>query len=148
MNGEQKAVDGLTKVIGIVELVVYRIAEDGEGRTEERVKVRALAVKHYPKIVSALGDQLALAALYCGKVLADGHPADGHPADGNQAGQPDVEWAGDLAPESLKAIMEEGNRLNLDFFSQWFDRQKGMVEILRPGLAEKLMAKAAEKAES
>jgi len=72
----------------------------------ERVKVRQLAVKYLPELLriesSLPFDEIAEVCLLTGK---------------------ETDWAERLAPESHEAIINEGEKLNRDFFGRWVSRQ-------------------------
>lgn len=48
-------------------------------------------------------------------------------------------WAKLLTPESHNRLMVEAERLNHDFFSQWLQRHLAKMELLKPGIVEKLI---------
>lgn len=90
---------------------------DMVGGTKEEVRVLQLAVKDYARLLELQGDEVALAGFYCGKERA---------------------WAEGLMPASHELVIQEGERLNGDFFGRWVQRQTGRLERIRPGLAEKV----------
>jgi len=106
----------MATVLGALELEVVRL----DGSTE-RVSVKQMPIKDYPRILELVDDELGLAALYCGK---------------------DKAWAEGLTPASYEAVIENADKLNADFFSRWVARRLGRMERIKPGITERLMASA------
>ena len=89
--------------------------------TVERVTIRQLPVKEFPKMAAALDDECALVELYCDKAPG---------------------WSDTLTLDSLGSLASAGDKLNTDFFASWFQRRMARNEKLVPGFKEKLMAGA------
>jgi hypothetical protein len=102
-----------TTLLGGTEIAVNKL--DG---TEERVFVRQVPVRHFPKLLESLADEFALARIYT---------------------QKDDAWLDALAPEAFEKIITEGERLNSDFFSRWWDRTRARVERVAPGEFQRMM---------
>jgi hypothetical protein len=115
---QKRKIDDVATLLGGEEIEAIRL----DGKTE-RVKVRQLAVELYPKFLVAVGDEIAMIALYCDR---------------------DAEWVRSLTTESFNAIADKGRDLNLPFFRSWLKRGLEWTEALRPGSIEKLNRKVDE----
>lgn len=95
-------------LLGHVELTWPDPARD----TLERVYVRQLPVKDYPRLqqLIAQGDECRLVEFYCGK------------PDG---------WAETLRPDTHTQIIEAAEELNRDFFSRWEARQRARQQAMQ-----------------
>lgn len=85
--------------------------------TQEAVAIRQLPIKLFPDLLAAVENESAMIELFCAK-----------PAG----------WAETLTLESFEQIVNEGERLNSDFFSRWAQRRIARQEKLMPGLTDKL----------
>jgi hypothetical protein len=88
-----------------------------DGKTEA-VRVRQLCIEDYPKLLAAMQDEATQAELYCGK---------------------EVGWAKQLTTECHDLVMEEGERINADFFGRWVQRRMRKLKLLGPELTDKLV---------
>lgn len=104
---------------GHAKLRVGFMAVEGGLDREAEVKVHLLRVSEYPKLLEALDDELAQAALYT---------------------KESREWCDNLAPDSLEAVVAEGERLNGDFFARWVRRRTDRVARLLPGAQDAMQA--------
>lgn len=86
--------------------------------TSDTVLVRQLAVKLFPELLQAAGDEPRLVELYCEK-------------------QPG--WSDTLTNESFEAVILEGQRVNADFFGRWLARQRDRMRAIMPDLEERLI---------
>lgn len=92
------------------------------GSSTEDVLVRQLPIKSFPALLAAADDEYKMAELYCDKPSG---------------------WAETLTLNSLEAVINEGERVNQDFFSRWVQRRLNRQEKMMPGVTEKVMAAAA-----
>ncbi len=104
----EEPVDRMVTLMGGVEVVVTLAAEqlDGaplKGTVTETIFLRQLPIKEFPRVRRALSDEVALAAIYCGK---------------------EIGWAERLLPASHELVIEQGERINRDFFSRWSARME------------------------
>jgi len=83
----------------------------------EHVLIRQLPLREMEALLAAQGDEVRLALLYTGR---------------------DQGWFDGLDPASQEAIVEEGDRINSDFFGRWFRRRIERQEKLMPGSRAKL----------
>ncbi len=84
----------------------------------ETIKVRQLPIATYEKAFPSAGNELGMAALY-----ADKPP----------------EWVGRLVPSSYSNLVEQGRRVNADFFGfcdRQFEAQVATARRIDPGLTE------------
>jgi len=95
-----------------------------DGKTES-VSIKQLPVKVYPKLLEILDDEIAMASQYTGKPK---------------------EWIETLTPESHQKIIEEGERINWDFFIAWQKRRMERQEKIMPGFQQALLQKLTEQA--
>ncbi|MFM8359022.1 MAG: hypothetical protein ACKOET_10760 [Verrucomicrobiota bacterium] len=87
----------------------------------EAVFVRMLPVGEYEAYARVLEDEPRAAEMFCAKPKG---------------------WGDTLRPDSLGALIEEGQRLNADFFGPWFRRRQARMEWLAPGSVQAAVAKA------
>ena len=57
-------------------------------------------------------------------------------------------WADRLTNEALEAVIETGEKLNVDFFSRWVRRRLARQEIFVPGITNAALEKASESMNS
>ena len=82
----------------------------------QQVFVRQLPIKLFPAYLASMQDECRQVALLCDK---------------------DQAWAESLTPASHEAVLEEGDKLNADFFSRWFERRKAReAKLPKPDLGE------------
>lgn len=91
-----------------------------DGATEE-IMIRQVAIRNFPKLLEALADEPGLIKLYTGK---------------------DDAWVDSLQPEAFELIIQEGEKLNADFFQRWFNRAKHRLDLVAPGGFERLFGMA------
>lgn len=103
-----------TLIGGVTETVI--VLDEGKPVAVE-VEVRQLAIKDYPQLLEAQGNEIAQLQLYCGRPK---------------------EWVERLTPDSHEKLITVAEELNGDFFGRWLSRQMGRLERIRPGLGEKL----------
>lgn len=116
MQNTPPAAAPLTILNGGVEIVVRFI----DGRPEELVKVRQIAMRHMAQYGNAQGDEGALLDLFTGK---------------------DAAWVDNLTQESQEEIVVIGDQLNLDPFFRWSTRRLTANKQLEP-LAKLVSASA------
>jgi hypothetical protein len=51
-------------------------------------------------------------------------------------------WSDSITPESFEKVVQEGERMNTDFFVRWFQRRLTRQEKVMPGITEKLARNA------
>ena len=105
--------NGFAAIIGGVKMR----AEFIDGSCED-VMVRQLPIRLYKEYLEAQDSEAKILSVLCGKP---------------------VEWADGLKIESFEAILDEGEKINADFFSRWVKRQFARKERIMPGIADKLM---------
>src|SRR5579872_3980297 len=81
------------------------------------VRVYQLPLRSYPDYLKAQDDEIAMAILLT---------------------KQDRAWVESLSPESHVKIIDEGDRINADFFSAWLVRRNKRLERIIPGFAEKI----------
>lgn len=96
--------DKLTTLIGSVE----RIVTKPDGATET-VRIRQLPIRLLPQYLASLDDEPRMVELLCDKPSG---------------------WSDSLSPADFEGIIEEGERLNSDFFSRWLERKKKREQFL------------------
>lgn len=109
----------MATLLGGVDVVVSLI-----GGATETVKILQLPIRRFPEFARGLADEPFLVELLCGK-----------PAG----------WSDTLTRESFTAIVEEGTKINMDFFPQWQERQNKAADILNPGAKERLIQEVASR---
>lgn len=82
-----------------------------DGSTEQ-VTVRMLPVREYEAFARVLENEPRMAEVLCAKPEG---------------------WGDSLRPDSLGRLVEEGERINADFFVPWFRRRAARMERLVPG---------------
>lgn len=102
----------LVNIAGGEELTVIHL----DGRNE-RVTVRALHIKQFPKLMRAMGDECAQAEIFCGK---------------------DPGWGETLTNKSVIEVYQLGHKLNESFFVEWSQRRMQEQERLVPGITKRL----------
>ncbi len=110
--------ENLTMILGGEDLQVTK--RDG---SQETVRVRELKISELPKYSMVIDDEAKTAELLCGK----------------EAG-----WADSLTRESLVAVIEKGDGLNMDFMARWTERRLNRTRKMMPDFDTKLMAMAKE----
>lgn len=118
MNTNEKS-EGPTQMetlLGGIELTVEKL-----DRTTETVRVRQLPVKLYPQYLLCMEDEPAMVELFCDR----------------KAG-----WSEGLAPQSFQKVVEEGERINADFFESWYRRKIARLEKLVPGARDRILTEA------
>jgi hypothetical protein len=88
---------------------------------EQEVSVLQLDLDSCPALLKALDDEMQQICVYTGK---------------------DREWAKTLTPDSQVRIVEEGERLNKDFFSSWVSRRNQREALKERGMQERVIEKA------
>lgn len=83
----------------------------------DTVFVRQLAIEDYPKLLQAQDDECKMIELYCDRPIG---------------------WAKTLSPDSHEKLVEEGERLNSDFFLRWVQRRISRQERLLPGITQRM----------
>ncbi|MBX3747341.1 MAG: hypothetical protein KF833_18685 [Verrucomicrobiae bacterium] len=84
---------------------------------DQAVFVRLVPVRLYTDMLGALGDEARLIAIYTDL-----------PED----------RIGNLTPPQWERIVEEGDRLNRDFFARWVARRIARQERVMPGIGEQI----------
>lgn len=92
--------------------------------TCEATKVRQLRIRDYPEYLKAIDDEAKAIEVFTGK---------------------DAAWVDSLTPNACLEIITEGERINMDFFSQWVQRKLARQEKMVPGLAAKMVSAALQK---
>lgn len=87
----------------------------------EKVFIRQIPIRQMPRMLAALEDENRLVELFCDKPEG---------------------WSDTLTVESFEKIINEGERLNADFFSRWVQRRLTRQEKVMPGITEKLARNA------
>jgi hypothetical protein len=109
---DSKQTDPMATLLGGRELTIHRLERDAD----EKVFVRQLPIKLYPKLRDCLADECAQLELYCDKPPG---------------------WAESLTPPQHEQLITVAEEINRDFFSRWLDRQKGRAALLpKADLAE------------
>jgi hypothetical protein len=119
--------------------------------TSEPVRVRALPIAEFPELLKVLDDELGQVQLYCeirrpnteGRKKAEIR----NPKAESEIEAIDAEWmaapagwAATLMPDSHELVISTAEALNKDFFWRWMRRRMDKLELVRPGLAEKMFA--------
>jgi hypothetical protein len=86
--------------------------------SRETVALRQLPLKEMEALLAAQGDETKLACLYTGRPES---------------------WFDGVSPEGQELIVQEGDRLNADFFGRWFRRRLDRQERLIPGSRARLL---------
>lgn len=97
------------------------------GGITEMVRVRQLPIRDYPRLLDLALDEPRKVELLCDRPEG---------------------WADRLTLESAEAVIEEGDRLNADFFGRWFRRRIALQERLMPGALAAAVASRTEPAPS
>lgn len=118
MTEEQKA--NATLAGGTEVEVRYRAGEP------EKVLVRELPVKDYPRLLAALVSEERQAEIYCGKPEG---------------------WADTLTAASHHDVMQAGEALNKGPFFGWFDRRTEKTRRMQPKEMDRLVATAQKEIE-
>jgi hypothetical protein len=101
---------------GGVELEVNLVA----GGTE-KVFVRQIPIRLMPQMMANLENENQLVELFCDRPKG---------------------WSDSITPESFEKVVQEGERMNTDFFVRWFQRRLTRQEKVMPGITEKLARNA------
>jgi hypothetical protein len=88
--------------------------------TPEQVLVKQLSIRELPQYAAVIEDEAASIMLFTGK---------------------DSAWVDSLAIQSAEQILDEGERLNLDFLSRHAARITARREKMLPGLQDKIIEK-------
>ena len=115
MNTQEKQNNVATLLGGLPLKVTY---QDG---SSEELTIKQLPVKQMLPLLKAIDDEPAMAELFCGKPEG---------------------WSASLTPESFELVVEEGDKLNRDFFVRWVQRRQRRMKSLVPGITEKLTTAA------
>ena len=91
----------------------------------EKVLVRQLPVKDYPKAIQATDNEMKLVAVICAKPQ---------------------EWVGSLTPESYEAVVVAMNEVNEKGFFSYASREHDKLMKKLSGVSPELLKVAAEKA--
>jgi hypothetical protein len=111
---------------GIEVAVVYRSVERGSAAgLVERVLVRELAVKEYPRMLAALNDETVQVEVFCGRPRG---------------------WGETLTAKSHDEVMRAGEALNKEPFFGWCARRTESIRRMAPGKMEEMIASALKKA--
>ncbi len=104
------------------------------GGEKAKVWVRQLAIEEYPRLLMLLEDEVGQVELYC-------RVATGGDKGGEKGGWEAVPegWGRGLTPASHDAVMTKAEELNRDFFYRWLRRRLEKVELIRPGLVERMV---------
>jgi len=103
-------------LVGSSELTV----EFRDGRTQT-VTVRQLPIKLYQQYLASMDDECAMVELLCS-----------YPKG----------WADTLTPASHVAVVEEGTRINRDFFEPWVQRRLERQKLFVPDLLDRMLKMA------
>src|SRR5712691_6213097 len=103
----------LTMILAGEEITVTK--RDG---SEEKVRVREFKVSELPAYAAVIDDEAKTVEMLCGK---------------------DAGWADSLTRESLVAVIEKGDELNLSFFIDWSTRRLNRTRKIIPDFDQKLM---------
>ena len=103
-------------LLGGVEIEVNLVA----GGTE-KVFVRQIPVRLMRQMLAYLEDENRLIELFCDRPKG---------------------WSDSITVESFEKVVQEGERLNTDFFVRWFQRRLTRQEKVMPGITEKLARNA------
>lgn len=106
----------ISALLGGVEVTVTKV----DGSTEV-VKVRQLPIKDLPRYLVVYEDESGTIGLFCGRGEA---------------------WVSDLDPASAELIIQEGEKLNLDFLARHVTRKIARREKLAPGMTDKIIQMA------
>src|SRR5688572_11114890 len=86
--------------------------------SSETVQILQLPIKQFPAYSKVLTDEPALVDLLTGKPKG---------------------WSETLTNESFEQIVQEGKKLNADFFERWLRRQFETQEKLTPGITQAMV---------
>ncbi|MCL4179172.1 MAG: hypothetical protein KJ072_15700 [Verrucomicrobia bacterium] len=87
----------------------------------EKVFVRQFPIRLMPQMLTYLENESRLVELFCDKPEG---------------------WSDSITVESFERVVQEGERLNTDFFIRWFHRRLTRQEKVMPGITEKLVRNA------
>ena len=115
-------------------------------------RARLVPIKEYHRLLELQGDEVGLLTIYCEVErplnlspaiggLVTSSPSGGGLVTSSPTSQwvaAGREWVEALAPESHELLIEEGERLNADFFGRWVARQMKRLERVNPRFAERV----------
>jgi hypothetical protein len=87
----------------------------------EKVFVRQIPIRLMPQMMAYLENENRLVELFCDRPKG---------------------WSDSITVESFEKVVQEGERLNTDFFVRWFQRRLTRQEKVMPGITEKLARNA------